>query len=77
MVKRKAEGKGKTAAYRQLFANKLQMQVILPAYHIAVSQIQKRNELDVELYIDEDKELFHSLFQNKDAIESDAHLSFE
>ena len=47
------------------------------ACHIAVSQIQKRNELDVELYIDEDKELFHSLFQNKDAIEADAHLSFD
>ena len=47
------------------------------ACHIAVSQIQKRNELDVELYIDEDKELFHSLFQNKAAIEADAHLSFD
>ena len=47
------------------------------ACHIAVSQIQKRNELDVELYIDEDKELFHSLFQNKAAIETDAHLSFD
>ena len=28
------------------------------ACHIAVSQIQKRNELDVELYISEDKDLF-------------------
>ena len=45
--------------------------------HIAVSQIQKRNELDVELYISEDKDLFHSLFQNKSAIESDAGLTFD
>lgn len=47
------------------------------ACHIAVSQILKRNELDVELYISEDKELFRSLFQNKEAIESDAGLTFD
>ena len=47
------------------------------ACHIAVSQIQKRNELDVELYISEDKDLFHSLFSNKTAIESDAALAFD
>ena len=47
------------------------------AYHIAVSQIQKRNELDVELYICDDKDLFHSLLQNKDSIESDAGLTFD
>ena len=47
------------------------------ACHIAVSQIQKRNELDVELYISEDKDLFHSLFDNKDDIESDAELTFD
>ena len=47
------------------------------ACHIAVSQIQKRNELYVELYISEDKELFHSLFQQKDSIEADAGLTFE
>lgn len=45
--------------------------------HIVVSQIQKRDELDVELYISEDKDLFHSLFDNKDVIESDAGLSFD
>ncbi len=45
--------------------------------HIAVSQILKRNELDVELYISEDKELFRSLFQNKETIESDAGLTFD
>lgn len=47
------------------------------ACHIAVSQIQKRDELDVELYISEDKELFQSLFSNKDAIEADSGLSFD
>ena len=47
------------------------------ACHVAVSKIQTRNELDVELYISEDKELFHSLFKNKDAIESDAGLIFD
>ena len=38
---------------------------------MAVSQIQKRNELNVELYINEDKELFKSLFQRKEAIETE------
>lgn len=33
--------------------------------HIAVSQIQKRNELDVELFISEDTDLFHSLFEQR------------
>ena len=45
--------------------------------HIAVSQIQKRNELDVELYIPEDKELFQSLLQNKDAIENESGLQYD
>lgn len=40
-------------------------------------QVLKRNELDVELYISEDKELFRSLFQNKETIESDAGLTFD
>ena len=31
----------------------------------------------MELYISEDKELFHSLFQQKDSIEADAGLTFE
>lgn len=47
------------------------------ACHIGISQIQKRNELDVELYISEDKELFRSLLKNKAAIESDAKLTFD
>lgn len=47
------------------------------ACHIAVSQIQKRDELVVELYINEDKELFNSLLQNKDDIEATAGFSFD
>ncbi len=47
------------------------------ACHITVSQIQKRNELIVELYISEDKDLFHALLQNKEAIENDAGLTFD
>ena len=31
----------------------------------------------MELYISEDKDLFHSLFDNKDDIESDAELTFD
>ena len=40
------------------------------ACHIAVSQIQKRNAIDVELYINDDKELFRNLLLHKDEIES-------
>ena len=47
------------------------------ACHLVVSQIQKRNELAVELYISEDKELFHSLFQNRDVIEEEAGITFD
>lgn len=47
------------------------------ACHIAVSQIQKRDELVVELYINEDKELFNSLLQHKDDIEAVAGFSFD
>ena len=39
------------------------------ACHIAVSQIQKRNAIDVELYINDDKELFRSFLLHKDEIE--------
>lgn len=47
------------------------------ACHIAVSQIQKRDELVVELYINEDKELFRALIQNKDDIESITGFSLD
>lgn len=45
--------------------------------NIAVSLIQKRNELDVELYINEDKELFHTLYIKKDEIEQKSGLIFD
>lgn len=47
------------------------------ACHITVSQIIKRNELDVELYINEDKELYHQLFQSRTAIEAEAGLKYD
>lgn len=40
------------------------------ACHIAVTQIQKRNAIGVELYINDDKELFKSLLSHKDEGES-------
>lgn len=46
------------------------------ACHLAVLQIQKRNELGVELYINEDKDLFRSLFKNRSEIESETGLRF-
>lgn len=47
------------------------------ACHIVVSRIQKRNELDVELYISEDKELFRALLADREAIEAEAGLQFD
>ena len=47
------------------------------ACHIAVSQIQKRDELDVELYINDDPDLYNSLFENKEDIEESSGLSFD
>ncbi|WP_295097060.1 DUF4268 domain-containing protein [uncultured Catenibacterium sp.] len=47
------------------------------ACHIAVSQIKQRNELDVELYISDDTELYNSLYENKTAIELTSGLSFD
>lgn len=47
------------------------------ACHIAVSQIKQRNELDVELYINDDTELYNSLYENKTDIELTSGLSFD
>ena len=47
------------------------------ACHIAVSQIQKRKAVDVELYINDDKELFKSLFAHKDDIEKNMEMELE
>ena len=47
------------------------------ACHIAVSQIQKRKAVDVELSINDDKELFKSLFAHKDEIEKNMEMELE
>ncbi len=47
------------------------------ACHLAVSQIQKRDELDVEIYISDDKELYNTLFENKADIEETSGLKFD
>lgn len=47
------------------------------ACHIAVSQIKQRNELNVELYISDDTELYNSLYENKTDIELTSGLSFD
>ena len=39
--------------------------------HIAMNLVKKDNNLVVELYINDDKELFHSLFAKKDTIEKE------
>lgn len=45
--------------------------------HLTVTQIRRRNALRVELYIGNDKELFRTLFEKKEVIESDAGLTFD
>lgn len=40
------------------------------ACHIGVTQIQKRNSIGVELYINNDKDLFKSIYAHKDEVES-------
>lgn len=45
--------------------------------HIAISRIQKRNELDVEIYIDEDKALYKSLFEHKEDIEESMGMKLD
>ena len=45
--------------------------------HISVNMIQRRNELEAELYIWDNKSLFSYLESNKESIESDSGLAFE
>ena len=42
-----------------------------------ISQIIKRDELDVELYINDGKTMFHKLFEHKEEIEARANMSFD
>lgn len=46
-------------------------------YHIGLSQIRSRNELSLELYISDDKELFKSLLEHKSDIEGQSGLAFD
>lgn len=46
-------------------------------YLISVAQLHSRNEITVEFNINEDKELFRSLFANKESIEKECELNFE
>lgn len=46
-------------------------------YWISVGQLHSRNEITVEFSINKDKELFRSLFANKESIEKECELNFE
>ena len=48
-----------------------------PACHLDVLQLKKHNSIGVELYIDNDKSLFHSLFAQRNVIESETGLKFQ
>lgn len=39
--------------------------------HIAITLVNKENKIGVELYIDNNKDIFDNLFENKDAIEAE------
>lgn len=47
------------------------------ACHIGVSQIQKRNAITIELYINDDKNLFNSLLSHKAEIETTMGISLD
>jgi hypothetical protein len=47
------------------------------AVHLSVTMVQKRSENGVELYINDDKELFKSIYENKDLIEKESGLTFD
>lgn len=45
--------------------------------HLGITMIQKKNETGVELYINDDKELFKSLYEMRELIEKEAGLRFD
>ncbi|NMP37611.1 MAG: DUF4268 domain-containing protein [Clostridiales bacterium] len=47
------------------------------ACHLNILQIRKKNALDVELYINEDKKLFENLYQHKDSIEAECGFELD
>ena len=47
------------------------------AYHLAVNQLRKRNELNVELYISDDKSIFNTLHNHKEKVEREMDMELE
>ena len=47
------------------------------AYHLGIDLIKKNSNLVVELYINEDKSIFHTLFSKKESIENDIGLALD
>lgn len=47
------------------------------ACHLAVDQIRKYGQVFVELYIDDDKDLFHALYSHKDEIEASCGFTLD
>ncbi len=47
------------------------------AYHLDILTLKKRNAISVELYINDDKSIFHKLLKYHDVIESDLGLSLD
>lgn len=47
------------------------------AYHLSVRQLRESNELAVDFYIQEDKNLFSFLLDRKEQIEADSGLEFD
>ena len=47
------------------------------ACHLAVNQVRKDAKLAIELYIDDDKDLFSTLYACKETIEEDCGLAFD
>ena len=47
------------------------------ACHIAVSQIQKRNSISIEIYINEDKQLFRAFYEKKNDIENEMGMRLD
>lgn len=45
--------------------------------HLALTQIRSRDEISLDLYISDDKELFKSLFEHKIDIENQSGLAFD
>lgn len=45
--------------------------------HISITLVNKENRIGVELYIDENKELFDKLYENKEAIEAELGFNMD